>query len=73
MLWKIKSLFTLRMSKTAYGGATMMNIRKKIMRLALVGTIVLGTGSIMNDKEVKAETKKAGQFISYCGNGAVQK
>ncbi|WP_002147037.1 hypothetical protein [Bacillus cereus] len=51
----------------------MMNIRKKIMRLALVGTIVLGTGSIMNDKEVKAETKKAGQFISYCGNGAVQK
>lgn len=52
------------MSKIAYGGTTMTNLRKKMMRLTLAGTVVLGslgTGSMMNDNEVKAEVKKAGQ------------
>ncbi|KFM95063.1 alkaline phosphatase [Bacillus clarus] len=42
----------------------MTNLRKKMMRLTLAGTVVLGslgTGSMMNDNEVKAEVKKAGQ------------
>lgn len=47
-----------------FGGTTMTTLRKKMMGLTLAGTVALGSlgaGSMMNDNEVKAEAKKAGQ------------